>query len=90
MFNVNLGAVVRLEDVGKAPGHAGMPAVNAAAVPASVAMVAGERPLVWHMSAPLRFCWCRLWRCLEGSGAAGCGSLCLLATDTRKQRSSAS
>ena len=38
LLNVNFLAAVRLNDVGKAPGHCGVPAVNATAVPAPVAM----------------------------------------------------
>ena len=38
LLNVYLGAPVFLNDVGKAPGHCGV-VVNAAAVPASMAMV---------------------------------------------------
>ena len=50
LFDVDFGAAVRLNDVGKAPGNCGMLAVNALSG-------AGERPLVWHMSAPWNFCW---------------------------------
>ena len=39
LLNVNLGAAVRVNDIGKAAGHCGVPAVNTAASRAPVALV---------------------------------------------------
>ena len=96
LLNVNLGATVRLNVIGKAPGHCGVPAVNTTAVPASTAMaMVGIHRLATAMAMVgiHRLATCQP-RCAfvgaEGLGAAGCGRMSLLAMDTRKQRSSAS
>ena len=58
LLNVHFGAVVRLDDAGKAPSHCGVPAVNAAAVPASAPTGLA------HMSPVARL----LGRCPKGQG----------------------
>ena len=60
----SLGAVVRLNDVGVASGHCGVPAIIAAAVPSST----GGRPRACLISAPLCLCWSKLWRRQRGCG----------------------
>ena len=65
VFNVNLGAIVRLDDVGEAPSHC---ACWQSTPPPY------RHPWQWywcvstacHIKAPLRFCWSRLWRCPRG------------------------
>ena len=90
LLDVHIGAAVCVDQIGYASGHCGMSAIDAAAASTSHSSGAVERPQACHRSDPLRF---KLWQAKatpEGSGAAGCGNMSLLATDTRKQRSSAS
>ena len=70
---VNLGAVVRLNDVGKAPGRCGLPAVNTAAAQASIAMgLVGVHGLS-HIS-PVEPLNVQAVPCSRGQGRQGVGA----------------
>ena len=79
-----MGAAVRLNDISKASGHCGVPAVNTTAVPAPTAMV-----LVGAHKLPTYLPRCAFVRAGCG-GARRVGGISLMAMDTRQQRSSAS
>ena len=83
LLSVFHGVTLRLNDISKASGHCSVPAINTAAVPTPRSSVTGGDPLLCHRMGQAE-------ATREGSGAAGCGSMSLLAMDTRNQRSSAS
>ena len=89
LFNEYLGATVRLYDVCETSRHCCVPAINTSTVPTAVAVVLLR--VHWFVADQARcvFVGVRLYN-VCGVGAAGCGSINLLATETRKQRSSAS
>ena len=89
LFNEYLGATVWLYDICETSRHCCVPAVNTSTVPTSVTMVLLR--VHWFVADEARcaFVGARLYN-VCGVGAAGWRSINLLATETRKQRSSAS